>query len=93
MNINDIAYHLLVKGIGEIVKSNASTTEDKADVNNSVALSQEIGRIIAEVRDSSGTSEQKRAKFVLRLTDTLRNFGTPEEEIDTAVKQIINQQL
>lgn len=90
MSINDIAYHLLVKGIGEIVKSNANTTEDEADVDYSVALSQEIGHIFAEVRDSCGTPEQKKAMFAFKLTDTLRKFGIPEEEIDNTVKQTIN---
>lgn len=93
MNINDIAYHWLVKGISEIVKSNVNTAEDEADIDRYVALSQAIGRIITEVRDSCGTPEQKKVMLALKLANTFRKFEMPEEEIDNAVKQIINQQL
>lgn len=88
-NIDDLRYSLLTRGIGEIIKACHNNPDDKEDVEQSVALSQKIGRIVAEVRDSSGTPEQKRAMFVCKMTDTLRKFGTPEEEIDDIVQQIM----
>lgn len=92
-NIDDLRYNFWVNTIGELTKLCNDDPQDKADIDKSTELGREIRRIFAEVRDSCGTPEQKRAKFVLRLTETLRKFEIPEEEIDNAVKQIINQQL
>lgn len=89
-NINDLKYNLLTSGIGEIIKACHNNSNDKEDIERSVALSQEIGRIISEVRDSNGTPDQKKAIFAYKLTDILRKFGTPEGEIDDIVQQIIS---
>lgn len=89
-NIDDLKYSVLTRVIGEIIKSCHNNPNDKEDIERSVALSQEIGRIISEVRDSSGTTEQKKAMFAFKLADTLRNFGIPEREIDDIVQQMIS---
>lgn len=85
-NIVDLKYSLLVNAIGELTKLGCDDQE-KADIDRSTELSQELGRIITEVRDSNDSPEIKKVRFATKLADALRRFGAEESEIDGIVQQ------
>lgn len=89
-NIDDLRYNVLVSAIGELTKLGCDDQE-KANIDRSTELSREIGRIIAEVRDSNDSPEIKKVKFAAELANALREFGVEEPELDGIVQQTMKQ--